>query len=199
MDLDSTTNINSTNRETSKTLVSRKRQERGASLLFKCLTFLPIVLFIVILVVLIVRSLPILQQKSVFDLLLGKVWRPSEGEFGFLPFIAGSVWVTVFAMMIAAPVSIMCAIYLSEYATSLARTILKPLIDILAAIPSVVYGLWGVLVIVPWVGNTLSPFLEKTLWFIPFFQSKNPTGYSILGGWFGSGGDGHPIYYCSIV
>jgi phosphate transport system permease protein len=182
MDFDPTTNIISTNRETRKTLVSRKRQERGASLLFKCLTFLPIVLFIVILVVLIVRSLPILQQKSIFDLLLGKVWRPSEGEFGFLPFIAGSVWVTVLAMIIAAPVSIMCAIYLSEYATSLARTILKPLIDILAAIPSVVYGLWGVLVIVPWVGNTLSPFLEKTLWFIPFFQSKNPTGYSILAG-----------------
>jgi phosphate transport system permease protein len=102
MDLDSTTIINPTNRETSKTLVSRKRQERGASLLFKCLTFLPVVLFFVILVVLIVRSLPILQQKSVFDLLLGKVWRPSEGEFGFLPFIAGSVWVTVLAMIIAA-------------------------------------------------------------------------------------------------
>ena len=182
MDLGSTSDTGTTNRETSKTLVSRKHQEKRASLLFKALTFLPIVLFLIILIVLISRSLPILEQKNIFDLLLGKIWRPSEGEFGFLPFIAGSIWVTVLAMLIAAPISIMCAIYLAEYATNLTRTILKPLIDILAAIPSVVYGLWGVLVIVPWVGNSFSPFVEKTLGFIPFLQSKNPTGYSILAG-----------------
>ncbi len=182
MDSDSTSTTQTTTRETRKTLVSRKREEKRSSFLFKGLTFLPIVLFFIILIVLVSRSLPILEQKNVIDLLFGKIWRPSEGEFGFLPFIAGSIWVTGLAMLIAAPVSIMCAIYLSEYATNLTRTILKPLIDILAAIPSVVYGLWGVLVIVPWVGNSFSPFVEKTLSFIPFLQSKNPTGYSILAG-----------------
>jgi phosphate transport system permease protein len=182
MDFDSTSKTQTTNRETRKTLVSRKHQEKRSSILFKGLTFFPIVLFIIILIVLVSRSLPILEQKNIFELLLGKIWRPSEGEFGFLPFIAGSIWVTGLAMLIAAPVSIMCAIYLSEYATNLTRTILKPLIDILAAIPSVVYGLWGVLVIVPWVGDSFSPFVKKTFSFIPFFQSNNPTGYSILAG-----------------
>ncbi len=170
------------NREVSQILASRKKQEKGASRLFRGLTFFPIVLFIIILAVLVSRSLPILEQKNIFDLLFGKVWRPSEGAFGFLPFIAGSVWVTGLAMLIAAPVSIMCAIYLSEYATNLTRAVLKPLIDILAAIPSVVYGLWGVLVIVPWVQDSFSPFIESALGFIPFFESKNPTGYSILSG-----------------
>lgn len=182
MDLGSTSTTEASNRETRDSLVSRKKQEKRASLLFKGLTFLPIVLFVIILIVLISRSLPILEQKNVFDLLLGKIWRPSEGEFGFLPFIAGSIWVTVLAMLIAAPVSIMCAIYLSEYANSLTRTILKPLIDILAAIPSVVYGLWGVLVIVPWVGDKFAPFVEKSFPFISILQTKNPTGYSILAG-----------------
>lgn len=182
MDLGSSPDTLTTLRETSQTLVSRRRQEKRASLLFKILTFLPIVLFLIILGVLISRSMPILMQKNIVDLLFGRIWRPSEGEFGFLPFIAGSIWVTLLAMLIAAPVSIMCAIYLSEYATNLTRTILKPLIDILAAIPSVVYGLWGVLVIVPWVGNSFSPFVERTFGFIPFLQTKNPTGYSILAG-----------------
>jgi phosphate transport system permease protein len=116
------------------------------------------------------------------DLLLGDTWRPSEGQFGFLPFIAGSLWVTILAMLFAAPVSIFCAIYLSEYARPAVKALIKPLIDILAAIPSVVYGLWGVLVIVPWVQGSLAPTLGRWFPFLPFFNSSNPTGYSILSG-----------------
>jgi len=174
--------LDGTKKQAGRVLAQRRRQERNSSLLFKGLTIFPVVLFLIILGVLVVRSLPILEQRSIFDLLLGKEWRPASGMFGFLPFIMGSIWVTALAMLIAAPVSILCAIYLAEYATSLTRTILKPLIDILAAIPSVVYGLWGVLVIVPWVQGSVSPFIEKTFGFLPFVQSDNPTGYSILAG-----------------
>lgn len=168
--------------EAGKILASRQRTERRAFHLFTGLTFFPVLIFLVILVVLFVRSLPILQQKNLADLLFGQIWRPSDGEFGFLPFIAGSLWVTGSAILLAAPISILCAIYLSEYAKPVMRTTIKPLIDILAAIPSVVYGLWGVLVIVPWVGDSFAPFVENTLGFLPFLQSKNPTGYSILSG-----------------
>ncbi|MBA4421320.1 MAG: phosphate ABC transporter permease subunit PstC [Anaerolinea sp.] len=182
MDLQATQPQPTDQRAAGKILASRQRTERRASVLFKGLTLFPILIFLVILVVLIARSLPILQQKSLTDLLFGQIWRPSEGVFGFLPFIAGSLWVTGIAILLAAPVSILCAIFLSEYAKPVVRTTIKPLIDILAAIPSVVYGLWGVLVIVPWVGDSFAPFVESTLGFLPFLQSKNPTGYSILSG-----------------
>jgi phosphate transport system permease protein len=72
--------------------------------------------------------------------------------------------------------------YLAEYARSSTRSIMKPLLDLLAAIPSVVYGVWGLLAIVPWVQDHLKPFLSRWLGFIPLFSSENPTGYSILAG-----------------
>jgi phosphate transport system permease protein len=117
-----------------------------------------------------------------WDLLTGLDWHPARGKFGFLPFIIGTFWVTAVAMLLAAPPCLLTAIYLSEYARPATRTFMKPLIDLLAAIPSVVYGVWGVVVIVPWVGGFLSPFMERWLGFIPFFRSTNPTGYSLVAG-----------------
>lgn len=169
-------------RETRNVLVSRLRQDHQASGAFKLMTTLPAVILVALVIALFIRSYPILQQIPINELLLGKSWRPSLGEFGFLPFISGSIWVTLVAMVFAVPVSVLTAIYLAEYARNITRTIIKPIIDILAGIPSVVYGLWGVLIIVPWVQDSLRPFFEKTFPSITFFQSNNPTGYSILSG-----------------
>ena len=91
------------------------------------------------------KSQPILEVKSLGDLLFSSNWYPLKGEFGFFPFIMGTLWVTVLAGIIALPLSILSALYLAEYAPAKVRTVLKPVIDILAGIPSVVYGLWGVL------------------------------------------------------
>jgi phosphate transport system permease protein len=93
------------------------------------------------------------------------------GEFGFLAFIMGTLWVTGVAVFIAVPLCLLTAIYLSEYANSRVREWVKPLIDILAGIPSVVYGVWGVLVIVPLIKDYIAPF----------FGSFS-TGYSVLAG-----------------
>lgn len=175
-------NITQTQRETRNSLVSRKRQDRTASWLYIALTVFPLIFLLAVVAALYLRTEPILGQIPLKDLLLGKVWKPSQGLFGFLPFIMGSLWVTLVAMVFAVPVSFFTAVYLSEYAHSFTRAIIKPIIDILAGIPSVVYGLWGVLVIVPWVQDTLRPFTKTSLAFIPFLQSKNPTGYSILSG-----------------
>jgi len=114
------------------------------------------------------------------ELLTGEVWKPISGQFGFAPFIVGTVWVTLVTMIVAVPICLLCALYLSEYAGSRVRGAMKPLLDILAAIPSVIYGVWGLLAIVPVVQSTIAPALKQLLGFIPLFDSKNPTGFSIF-------------------
>jgi len=103
------------------------------------------------------RSRPILAIKPLIDILSSTSWHPLRGEFGFFPFIMGTLWVTGVAVSIAVPLCIFSSIYLAEYAPRLVREWTKPLIDLLAGIPSVVYGLWGILVIVPLVKNHLAP------------------------------------------
>ncbi len=112
----------------------------------------------------------------------GQSGNREKASSAFWPFIAGTFWVTIVGVVLAVPPCILTALYLSEYARASTRAIMKPLLDLLAAIPSVVYGVWGVVAIVPLVGDKLAPAFEKYLGFIPFFTSKNPTGYSILAG-----------------
>jgi phosphate transport system permease protein len=159
----------------------RIRLDRLAHQGFFTLAAIPVALLLVMLGLLIYRSLPILATNSIWDLLAGHTWLPSKGMFGFLPFIMGSAWVTVVAMLISVPPCLLTAIYLSEYARPAIRNIMKPLVDLLAAIPSVVYGVWGVIAIVPLV-QRIAPSLNLVFGDIPFLTSDNPTGYSILAG-----------------
>ncbi len=129
--------------------------------------------------VLVVRAWPILSSRTPDALLLSETWRPTSGEFGFGSFIMGSAAVTLIAMLMAVPAALFSAIYLAEYTR--ARAVLKPLLDLLASIPSVIYGLWGVLFVVPLVRDTLGPWSDRTLGrTIPFFANDNPTGYGLL-------------------
>ena len=107
------------------------------------------------------RSRLILSVKPLSKLLFSSSWHPLKGEFGFFPFIAGTLWVTAVAVIIAVPLSLLTAIYLSEYAPGYVRKCTKPLIDLLAGIPSVVYGVWGVLVIVPLIRDQIAPAYGK--------------------------------------
>lgn len=127
--------------------------------------FLPFFLFLG----LYLKSFLLLHDYSFFDLIFSREWRPSSGKFGFYPFIIGSVWVTLVAMLITAPVCLLTAIYVTQYTRKYFLRIMHPAIDILAGIPSVVYGLWGILVVVPFISQYLGPWLGiKTM------------GYSIL-------------------
>ncbi|HNY04066.1 MAG TPA: phosphate ABC transporter permease subunit PstC, partial [Bacteroidales bacterium] len=101
------------------------------------------------------KSVLLLRDYSLTDLLFSKTWKPSAGQFGFYPFIIGSVWVTMVAMLITAPVCLLTAIYVTQYTRKHFLRIMHPAIDILAGIPSVVYGLWGILVIVPFISRYL--------------------------------------------
>jgi phosphate transport system permease protein len=131
---------------------------------------------------LLIRAWPLLSTRPLGELLFSTTWHPLKGAFGFLPFIAGTLWVTSVAMIIAVPPSLLTAIYLSEYAPSRLRNLVKPFIELLAGIPSVVYGVWGVLTVVPFVEKTVAPLLDRTLGFIPIFRAANPTGYGVLAG-----------------
>jgi phosphate transport system permease protein len=163
-----------------RTLFARRATDRLAGRVFLIIALSPIALVLVIIVTLAVRARPILAVNSLGELLAGEVWKPMAGQFGFAPFIVGTLWVTLTTMIIAIPICVLCALYLSEYAGPRVRGFMKPLLDILAAIPSVIYGVWGLLAIVPVVQAVIAPALEQGLGFIPLFQSKNPTGFSVL-------------------
>jgi phosphate transport system permease protein len=129
------------------------------------------------------RALPVLSQHPIGELLGGSLWRPMRGEFGFRPFILGTLWVTVFAMALAIPVCLLSAIYLAEYAQPHIRACVRPLLDVLAGIPSVVYGLFGVLLIVPLVRDHLAPFAARHLRGIPWLAPADySTGYCVFTG-----------------
>ncbi|MHB8095201.1 MAG: phosphate ABC transporter permease subunit PstC [Candidatus Aminicenantales bacterium] len=134
-------------------------------------TLIPSFLVLLIIFGLFQKSRAILAVKSMGDLLFSSGWAPLKGEFGFLPFIMGTLWVTFLSLVIALPISLFTAIYLSEYAPKSVRNLAKPVIDLLAGLPSVVFGVWGIMVIVPFVGNVLAPLF-----------GVYSSGYSVLAG-----------------
>lgn len=103
------------------------------------------VIAVAIAVGLFLKARPLLETNSLGDLLLSSSWRPSKGEFGLFPFIMGTLWVTVLAGIIALPISILGALYITEYASPKVRALARPAVDLLAGIPPVVYGVWGLL------------------------------------------------------
>ncbi len=108
-------------------------------------------------------------------------WNPVSEEFGALPFIYGTIMSSLVALAISVPVSFGVAIFLSEMAPDWLRNPLGFLVELLAAVPSVVYGLWGIFALAPWLRETVEPFLRKTLGFLPLFQGPNQ-GFGMLAG-----------------
>jgi phosphate transport system permease protein len=103
------------------------------------------------------KSAPVFTENTLGGLLGGSVWRPHGGQFGFLSFIMSSVYVTLMAIAVALPLSLLSAVYLTESAPKWLKRFFFPILDILAGIPAVVYGVWGELLIVPFVSETLGP------------------------------------------
>ncbi|TDQ77446.1 phosphate ABC transporter permease subunit PstC [Sphingobacterium yanglingense] len=118
-----------------------------------------------------IKALPLLEDQSLFSILTQSIWSPLKGKFGFLPFIMGTVWVTVIALAIAVPLCIMASLYLVEYASDRLRNTVLPLMNVLAAIPPVLYGVWGVLFVVPLIADYIAPFF-----------GSSTSGYSVLSG-----------------
>jgi len=115
-------------------------------------------IFVVFLILLFTlrEGLPAFQEIGVLNMLTGTVWRPQQGELGILSMVAGSILVTFGAIAIGVPLSLGGAIFLAEVAPSQVREVVRPAVELLAGIPSVVYGLFGMVVLVPMVRNFFS-------------------------------------------
>lgn len=94
-------------------------------------------------------GLPAMAEIGVLNFLTGTDWHPLEGEFGILPMIVGSLYVTAGAIIVGVPIGILCAVFMSRYCPPKLHRIIKPMINLLAGIPSIVYGFFGLVVIVP--------------------------------------------------
>src|SRR6187431_1076942 len=110
-----------------------------------------------------------------------QVWDPVRDVYGALPFIYGTIASSLLALCMAVPISFGVAIFLSELAPTWLRGPVGFLVELLAAVPSVVYGLWGIFVLAPWLRTTVEPFLGRTLGFLPLFQGQQ-RGFGLLAG-----------------
>jgi phosphate transport system permease protein len=120
---------------------------------------------------LLIKSAMLLEEKSIIELLFSRNWQPMAGNFGLWPFIVSSLWVTFLAVLIAGPICLLAAIYMTQYTKKYFLRMMHPVIDILAGIPSVVYGVWGIIVVVPLVSKYIAPLF-----------GVQSSGYSLLTG-----------------
>jgi phosphate transport system permease protein len=111
--------------------------------------------------------------------LTGSKWDPVQEVFGALPFIYGTLVSSLIALVIAVPLSIATAVFLTELAPPRVRQPIVSVIEMLSAVPSVIFGLWGIFVLIPWLRMHLFPWLQKLFGFLPLFQGPN-YGVSML-------------------
>ena len=118
-------------------------------------------------------------DKFGWSFLVNSTWDPVQEIYGALPIIYGTIVSSLLALIIALPLSIGVAIYLAEVAPPWLEKPLSFLVELLAGIPSVIYGLWGIFVLVPWIRTDVEPYLSDKLGFLPFFRGA-PYGFGLL-------------------
>ncbi len=144
-----------TNSLTRETAAGRNNQVRegAARILFLAAACVSILAVLLITFYLLISGVPAMAKIGVFKFLFGTVWRPSSDIYGILPMILGSFYVTFGALVLGVPVGLLTAVFLSRFASRRLVNILKPAVQLLAGIPSVVYGFFGLVVIVPLLGG----------------------------------------------
>jgi len=134
-----------------------KIKEKLYKWLFAILAFASLVFLVGIVIVLFKEALPIFKKVKALDFLFGKFWYPTYAppEFGIFPLILASLWVSVGAIIVCVPLGVGSALYLNEIASHRQKAVLKPLVEILASIPSIVYGFFGIAVLAPFLQDLL--------------------------------------------
>ena len=127
------------------------KKENLSGYIFLLLALSSISALAVITVFIILNGVPVIREVGLLNFIFGMSWAPSHGEYGIFPMIAGTFCVTLGAAVIGVPVGLCCAIFLSEFAPVRLRNLFRPAIQLLAGIPSVVYGFWGLMFIVPFI------------------------------------------------
>jgi len=125
-------------------------------------------------------SIPSLKEFG-WKFLASSEWDPVLDSYGALPYIFGTLVSSLLALLLALPVALGTAIYLAELAPLWVRRPLGILVELLAAIPSVIYGLWGIFVLSPWLRDSIQPLLQKALGWTPFFTGT-PRGFGMMAG-----------------
>lgn len=136
--------------------MSRRLKETVIKNIFAFIAFVCVITLGLILVFLFREGIPIFKEVSVSKFLFGSYWYPTYDppEYGIKPLIVGSIIVTLFACLIAVPLGVLSAIYIAEIAPAAIKNILKSTIELLAGLPSVVLGFFGMVVVAPWLQNT---------------------------------------------
>jgi phosphate ABC transporter permease protein PstC len=132
-----------------------ERKDRLVRLSLLVVAFSAVSILAVITVFMFEQGTPIIFKYGLKNFLAGSDWYPSEKSFGLWPMIVGSIYVTSGAMVIGVPFGLACAIVLTEFSSKRVRRVIKPVIELLAGIPSVVYGFMGVVILVPFIRETL--------------------------------------------
>jgi phosphate transport system permease protein len=131
-----------------------ERNERLVRLALLAIAFSAVSVLAVITAFIFTEGVPIMFKYGFKSFLGGMNWYPSEKSFGLLPMIVGSLMVTLGALVIGVPLGLSCAVFLTEFSSKRLRRIIKPVIELLAGIPSVVYGFMGVVLLVPFIRRT---------------------------------------------
>lgn len=131
----------------------RKYSEKIMKIVFLTAACVSILAVILICVFLFASGVPAIREIGVSDFLLGGSWKPNQGLYGVFPMIVGSIYVTAGAVVVGVPIGLLCAVFMARYCPAGLYRILKPAVDLLAGIPSIVYGFFGLMVIVPMVQN----------------------------------------------
>jgi phosphate transport system permease protein len=119
-------------------------------------------------------------SKFGLGFLFETTWQPNFNEFGAGSLLFGTLFSSFFALLLGAPIAVSIGLYLSLLAPTGIKNLISPLVEMLAAIPSVILGFWGILVLAPFVHEHIEPFLHSTLGFIPIFGPPETTGSSIF-------------------
>lgn len=145
------------------------------ALLFYVLRFISLMvigLLLFIIITLFKAAWPSINQNGP-AFILKQEWNPIEDQYGALPFIFGTLITSFVAVLIAAPISILVALFISEYLPKNISRLISLLVEMVAAIPSIVFGLWGIFYLAPFVKTTLAPFLKNYLGFLPIFEGPS--------------------------
>ena len=136
----------------------RRRAEKAIRFSFFAIASASIVTLSLIMIFLFMEGIPIFSRVSVSDFIFGRLWYPTTdpGRFGIFPLIVASLSVTAVASLISVPLGVMTAVYLSEIASPRLREVVKPVVELLAALPSVVIGFFGMVIVAPFLQDTLN-------------------------------------------
>ena len=133
----------------------KKFKERFMQVLFLLSALVSILAVALICIFLFANGIPAIREIGLWDFLSGTSWKPEQNIYGILPMIVGSIYVTAGAMLIGVPIGILTALFLVHFCPPKLYRFLKPAVDLLAGIPSIVYGFFGLMVIVPAIRNGL--------------------------------------------